>query len=410
MGELQDYLTGIADAIRSKKGTTAPINAKDFASEIESIAGSGGGGSVEIPPVTNLAVENGVLTFTKPNVVNLIEGGAVIKYGITINNTNIEVDDSGVDITNYLTSSINIIKVKTIAYYLSDKVSVSVAKTVIYELCEIISEKMPVSMTYVKVATIGNNIYIFGGRAADGSVDTIYKFNSENETITTLSTTLPKPSYSFFIGTYENICILIMGDKVYEFNSISETITTIDITLPYTITQAKVWVVNDLMYIFGGVVSGSWTNYVHVYNITNKTFSKLSITCPNGYYGFSINREQNYIYLFGGSSSIELNVISKFDTTSQTFTTLVTTLPQKLRKNESFKFGDDIYIFGGNNTTTNYNQIYKFNIISETITTLSTTLPTTLAEYGLCELGSTAYLFGGAIDNSTITDNIIKFY
>ncbi len=38
MAELQDYLTGIADAIRSKKGTTTPINAKDFASEIEGIA------------------------------------------------------------------------------------------------------------------------------------------------------------------------------------------------------------------------------------------------------------------------------------------------------------------------------------------------------------------------------------
>ena len=40
--ELNSFLKGIADAIRSKKGTTEKINASNFASEIESISGSGG--------------------------------------------------------------------------------------------------------------------------------------------------------------------------------------------------------------------------------------------------------------------------------------------------------------------------------------------------------------------------------
>ena len=39
---LRTYLTGIADAIREKKGTTDPINAQDFASEIASISTGGG--------------------------------------------------------------------------------------------------------------------------------------------------------------------------------------------------------------------------------------------------------------------------------------------------------------------------------------------------------------------------------
>lgn len=38
---LGDYLTDIADAIRAKKGTSEPINAQDFASEIASIQGGG---------------------------------------------------------------------------------------------------------------------------------------------------------------------------------------------------------------------------------------------------------------------------------------------------------------------------------------------------------------------------------
>lgn len=41
---LTDFLTDVADAIREKKGTTGKINPQDFASEIASIEGGGGGG------------------------------------------------------------------------------------------------------------------------------------------------------------------------------------------------------------------------------------------------------------------------------------------------------------------------------------------------------------------------------
>ena len=42
---LTDFLTDVANAIRSKKGTTAKINPQDFSSEIASISTGGGGGS-----------------------------------------------------------------------------------------------------------------------------------------------------------------------------------------------------------------------------------------------------------------------------------------------------------------------------------------------------------------------------
>lgn len=46
---LADYLADIADAIRTKKGTTEPINAQDFASEIASIESGGNSSMVRVP-------------------------------------------------------------------------------------------------------------------------------------------------------------------------------------------------------------------------------------------------------------------------------------------------------------------------------------------------------------------------
>ena len=56
---LNSFLTSIADAIRSKKGTTDKINASNFASEIESI--SGGSGIIEVEELPTENIQEGVI-------------------------------------------------------------------------------------------------------------------------------------------------------------------------------------------------------------------------------------------------------------------------------------------------------------------------------------------------------------
>lgn len=46
VNNLTDFLTDVADAIREKKGTTEPINASDFDTEIQNLP-SGGEDSIE---------------------------------------------------------------------------------------------------------------------------------------------------------------------------------------------------------------------------------------------------------------------------------------------------------------------------------------------------------------------------
>ena len=83
--QLKPFLTGIANAIRTKKGTTAQINAQDFASEIESIEGGGGSATLKggwtgtpIPVDTTTFVENIYLNtqLSSEEVISLIDNNS----------------------------------------------------------------------------------------------------------------------------------------------------------------------------------------------------------------------------------------------------------------------------------------------------------------------------------------------
>lgn len=66
--QITPFLTNIANAIRTKKGTTEPINAQNFASEIESIETGGGltGHTIELDGTAFMCgvLEDGTLTST----------------------------------------------------------------------------------------------------------------------------------------------------------------------------------------------------------------------------------------------------------------------------------------------------------------------------------------------------------
>ena len=98
---LNSFLTSIADAIRSKKGTTEPINASNFASEIEKI-------QTGIEPTGTLDItENGEHNVREYENVNVdVKGGSVFKEYIqgrgTCNNLFASYkNDNLSDIINY---------------------------------------------------------------------------------------------------------------------------------------------------------------------------------------------------------------------------------------------------------------------------------------------------------------------
>lgn len=79
---LTDFLTDVADAIRQKKGTQAPINPQDFSSEIASIPTGG------ITPTGNINItdttQTDVAAYATAQVVDANLIAANIKKDITI--------------------------------------------------------------------------------------------------------------------------------------------------------------------------------------------------------------------------------------------------------------------------------------------------------------------------------------
>ena len=142
----------------------------------------------------------------------------------------------------------------------------------------------------------------------------------------------------------------------------------------------------------------------------SEELSTLSEVLPQGirYHCSSIYRDN--IYIFGGfnSSKIPINTIYKFNVTTKTIETLPITLPVTIFWTCCSTYSDNIYIFGGTDNKNSYYNIYKFNCTNETISTLSVTLPQAL--YGACcsIYEDNIYIFGG-YTNSGALNTIYKF-
>ena len=111
---LTDFLTDVADAIRTKKGTSNLINPQDFSSEILSIPTGGGDGTlpITVPPVTAISFSNPNLTITPGDYTDLEPYNPTISYIVVINNIDvIEISSTTTDILRYLNEGSNTIRI-----------------------------------------------------------------------------------------------------------------------------------------------------------------------------------------------------------------------------------------------------------------------------------------------------------
>jgi N-acetylneuraminic acid mutarotase len=271
---------------------------------------------------------------------------------------------------------------------------------------------LPKAAQGIASATIGTKVYLFGGYGSD-NLNTINVFDTETNTIQTLSAKLP-------IAT-SGMSAAVVGTKVYLFGSRNGGASTIDVVdtetntiqtsqsiLPvavHTITSA---VVGNKIYLFGGQVSSTYYNTIHIFYPETNSLQTLSTTLPKAMSEMASAVIGTKIYLFGGcDSSTAYSHINVFDTETNTIQTLDKFLPKAAQGIASATIGTKVYLFGGYNSVSGkFSTVNVFNTETNTIQTLSATLPIGTYRMASATIGTKVYLFGGSGGSTLNTINM----
>ena len=283
-----------------------------------------------------------------------------------------------------------------------------------------LSTTLPEKTSSMGIAAVGTRIYLFGGyyfnsSNSTASLNTIQVFDTTNNTILTPLATLSNTTTESVIHTATvGTNIYLFGvekgsyDTIQLFDTVNSTISTFattSLTAAYGIGTAAV---GTKIYLFGGR-GNKYLNTIQVFDTTNNTISTLSTTLPTAAFSIGTVAVGTKIYLFGGYiSNGRLNTINVFDTTNNTISTLPTTLPTATDDIGTVAVGTKIYLFGGNDSSGRLNTIQVFDTTNNTITTLSTTLPTNTEGIGTAGVGTKIYLFGG--NGSSGTKSTIQVF
>ena len=163
-------------------------------------------------------------------------------------------------------------------------------------------------------ATIGSNIYSFGGRRGSSNYfNLIKKFDTENLTYSTLSTTLPfnlVNSYACAIGSYIYIFGGIISSSersnaILKFDSTTETVTTLDVIMPISANSFCGAVIGTNIYLFGGFDGSNKLNTIVKFDSVNLICETRELILPNAstFNESSADSANGVVYIFGGNTS-----------------------------------------------------------------------------------------------------------
>lgn len=245
------------------------------------------------------------------------------------------------------------------------------------------------NMPRMSAAAYGNTIYFFGGYAQESSTE-IHTFNTSTNKLTTLSTALPEAINSPTVVAYGSK-IYIFGGKnssgtpinsITVFDTNNNTATKLSVTLPSNGAYTNMAAVSasSKIYLFGGLkADGTRTAKINVFNPSAKTIGTSSAVLPSPADGITAVVASSNIYLFGGETGENaLNTINTFDITKEEVATMKLKLPYKQSGIAAATSGTICYLFGGGWNNTYYDTISRF-----------TTVPTLDTNCALIELDYT---------------------
>ena len=366
MSSLNSYLTNIADAIREKKGTTEPINASNFASEILSIQG---GGSLNVaysltPPTDTSKIWLQCAEPSGVEVQNYLGECAVSSVA------NWGVIEKPTTNTDYFSSG------RFSPCYIGNNQIAIVGKNHIR-----IYDLTTKSYTADYTISVGTNYYYSNVLFKDnvlyfGYKEYLYSYNLSTQTLTKLKT-YSSSDCIIFICFYNNDKLKLFihdgnrgNSTVYEFEISSGTVTKLISQSTYSdgytnrhygelVVKANNYVYN---FYYGGSSNtkyGGWK-----YNLVSDSYDYL--TSWNNFvenlgftsytYLSSVFDNDRFIYIIGGLTNIsKSDLIIRYDTINDTFELLDNKLIEAKNTHFSILVDNRIYMFGGLTWTENNN-------------------------------------------------------
>lgn len=157
----------------------------------------------------------------------------------------------------------------------------------------LLAEKLPTYIDYSACASVGDNIYIFGGRPGNSFKTTCIKFDTVTRTFTTIGS-LPNGSADIGVVVIDKKIYLVGGRRTLYYTSNQficyDTETSAFTTLanlPLALEAPACGSIDGKIFVAGGYYEGSkddyYSDYIYVYNIaTNKwTRETRTIYAPN---------------------------------------------------------------------------------------------------------------------------------
>lgn len=280
--------------------------------------------------------------------------------------------------------------------------------------CVATGQSIKVSMA--SMAQVGNNCYFF----SPDDKTSIIKYDVTTDTQTTLGATAPRVRFS---------CAVSIGTKIFVFggtyggctNIVSlfdtetETITRLSATIPVATSNMCGVAYGKLIYLFGGETSiNVYTNSVYCFDTETETFTTLtSLPYTAGdIVGVLSNKT---IYLLGGKETVNngRKTILKFDCETGLTTTSPTQLPYNRCGSSVAYLKNEVLLFGGGTYNERFysNKILLFNLKTESITEITVQLVNYRQDMSFCGVvdETTFKIFGGYNQSGSTVTAIEQF-
>lgn len=263
---------------------------------------------------------------------------------------------------------------------------------------------------------VDNLVYLFGGYTQSPKILT---YNLD--TLETASTGVAMPSNYYreaATGRVGNLIYLLGGLKyatmsldIYQYNITEKIITKLTVTIPnnsiYGWRAFGYATVGTRIYLFGGYKStSSSSSYIassaYYFDTVAQTFTTIATPLTYNRVEMATAVVGTDIYLIGGrnSSGSETSWITKYDSLLDKYTA-VANLPSVCSNCRATAIGTDIFVFFSSN-------IYKFDTLTNTVTTVSSGLTWSFGGGSIVSYGTDIFNFcGSSLTNGafkTITD------